>query len=180
MPLMTATTDSTPASAKATSIPAWLDRLTPRAGVRVQLFSAAIVWAVGASILLVRGVQFFHDSWIPLIITIAVLIGLAKERYILSAYARRAVIRIHQRGRACYFGFFSVKSWLFILVMMGGGIALRHSVLADGRDIIPWGRDVLAVLYVAVGTALAYADRIYWQAALAKTPSELDAVEHEA
>ncbi len=35
----------------------------------------------------------------------------------------------HSRARAsaCYFGFFSVKSWLFILVMMGGGIALRRS-----------------------------------------------------
>jgi hypothetical protein len=64
-------------------------------------------------------------------------------------------------------------------VMMGGGIALRHSVLADTSDVIPWGRDALAVLYVAVGTALAWADRIYWRAALAKTPSQLDAVEHE-
>ncbi len=72
-----------------------------------------------------------------------------------------------------------MKSWLFILVMMGGGIALRHSVLADSRDIIPWGRDALAVLYVAVGTALAYADRIYWRAALAKTPADLVEIEHE-
>ena len=72
-----------------------------------------------------------------------------------------------------------MKSWLFILVMMGGGIALRHSVLASPTDTIPWGRDVLAVIYVAVGTALAYADRIYWRAALAKTPAELEAVEHE-
>jgi hypothetical protein len=179
MPRMTENALTTPAPAKKSNVPAWLDRLTPRAGVRVQLFSAAIVWLVGASILLVRGVQFFHDSWIPLIVTFAILIGLAKERYVLSNYARKAVARIHKRGRACYFGFFSVKSWLFILVMMGGGIALRHSVLADSRDIIPWGRDVLAVIYVAVGTALAYADRIYWKAALAKTPAELDAVEHE-
>lgn len=176
---MTENAAPTPAAAKKAAAPAWLDRLTPRAGVRVQLFSAAIIWLVGATILLVRGAQFLHDRWIPLIVAVAIFIGLTKERYILSNYARKAVIRIHERGRACYFGFFSLKAWLFILVMMGGGIALRRSVLADTRDIIPWGRDVLAVIYVAVGTALAYADRIYWQAALAKTPADLDAVEHE-
>jgi len=180
MPRMTENSLTSSAPAKKSNIPAWLDRLTPRAGVRAQLFSAAIVWMVGASILLVRGVQFLHDRWIIPIVVVALVIGFAKERYILSNYARKAVARIHERGKACYFGFFSVKSWLFILVMMGGGIALRRSILADSRDIIPWGRDVLAVIYVAVGTALAYADRIYWRAALAKTPAALDAVESEA
>ncbi len=176
-------TESTSAAADTATpkrhIPGWLDRLTPRAGVRVQLFSAAIIWLVGASILLVRGFTFLHDKWVVPIVVAALVIGFAKERYILGNYARKAVVRIHRRGKACYFGFFSMKSWLFIVVMMGGGIALRHSVLADSRDIIPWGRDVLAVIYVAVGTALAYADRVYWQAALAKTPEQLDAVEHQ-
>ncbi|NTU71668.1 MAG: hypothetical protein HGB10_07620 [Coriobacteriia bacterium] len=157
----------------------WFRRLEPRASVRVQLFSAAIIWLVGASILLIRGAMFLHDRWLPLIVAIAIFIGLTKERYILNNYARKAVARIHARGNACYFGFFSFKSWIFIAVMMGGGIALRHSILADSRDIIPWGRDVLAVIYVAVGTALVYADRIYWHAAFAKTPADLDAVEHE-
>jgi hypothetical protein len=159
--------------------PSWANRLTPRAGTRVQLFSAAIIWAVGASILLVRGVMFLHDRWLPLIVAAALLIGVAKERYILGNYARKAVERIHARGKACYFGFFSWKSWIFIAVMMGGGIALRHSVLASPSDKIAWGRDALAVLYVAVGTALAYADRIYWRAALARTPEQLRAVECE-
>jgi hypothetical protein len=161
---MTENTAPTPAPVDKPTAPEWFDRLTPRAGIRVQLFSAAIIWLVGASILLVRGVMFLHDRWIIPIIVVALVIGFTKERYILNNYARKAVTRIHTRGRACYFGFFSVKSWLFILVMMGGGVALRHSALADSRDIIPWGRDALAVLYVAVGTALAYADRIYWRA----------------
>ncbi len=176
---MTENNAPTSASAAKSPDPSWTDRLVPRAGTRVQLFSAAIIWLVGASILLIRGVLFLHDRWFPAIITVALLIGLAKERYILSGYARKAVIRIHARGKAGYFGFFSLKSWIFILVMMGGGIALRMSVLASASDVIPWGRDALAVLYVAVGTALAYADRIYWKAALAKTPAQLDAVEHE-
>lgn len=159
--------------------PSRTDRWWPRATVRVQLFAAALVWLIGAAILLIRGIAFLHDRWVPLIIAVAIVIGLLKERYILNNYARKAVARIHRRGTAFFFGLFSLKSWIFIAVMMGGGIALRHSVLADPHDTIRWGRDVLAVLYVAVGTALLMADRIYWQAAFAKTPAELTAVENE-
>ena len=36
----------------------WWDRFSPRAGVRVQLFAAALVWLVGVCFLLVRGVMF--------------------------------------------------------------------------------------------------------------------------
>jgi len=144
--------------------------LTPRASTRVQIISAAIVWLIGASILLVRGALFLQDRWIPLLIAVAVVVGLAKERYILREYARKAVMRIHDRGRACYFGFFSVKAWLFVLVMMGGGIALRRVVLADSRNVVPWVLDVLAVVYIAVGTALVFGDRVYWHAVFKRAP----------
>ena len=155
-----------------------VDGFWPQVGTRVQLYSAALLWGIGAAVLLIRGVGFLHDRWGALLVAVAVLIGIAKERYILNNYARKSVRRIHARGRAFYLGFFSVSSWIFIAVMMGGGIALRMSVLASTKDVIPWGRDALAVLYVAVGTGLAYADRIYWAAALAKTPAQLDAVEN--
>jgi hypothetical protein len=137
-------------------------RFTPRAGQRVQLFSAAAMWAVGASILLLRGVGFLHDSWFAALLAIAVALGVMKSRYLLDRVARRAVLRIHERGRACYFGFFSWKSWLFVVVMMGGGILLRRSGLP---------RDVLAVLYVGVGTGLVLADRIFWQALVSPAPA---------
>ena len=176
---MTENTVSASTPAEQPSTPSLGDRLWPRVGTRIQLYSAAILWGVGAAILLVRGVLFLHDRWGAVLVAVALLIGIAKERYILNNYARKAVKRIHARGRAFYLGFFSVKSWIFIAVMMGGGIALRHSILASTSDVIPWGRDALAVLYVAVGTGLAYADRIYWAAALAKTPAQLIAVENE-
>ena len=152
----------------------WWDRFTPRAGVRVQLFSAALVWLVGVCFLLVRGVLFVevpgpnsHFSyWIVPIVLVAIVIGLIKARFILIRYADKAVARIQQRGRACFFGFFAPKSWLFVLVMMGGGIALRHSALVD----VAWGRVVLSTLYIAVGTGLAIADRIFWIAALRPQP----------
>ena len=176
---MTENTASTPVPAEKPATRTKVDGFWPQVGTRIQLYSAALLWFVGAAILLVRGVLFLHDRWAAALVAVALLIGIAKERYILNNYARKAVKRIHARGRAFYLGFFSIKSWIFIAVMMGGGIALRHSILASTSDAIPWGRDALAVLYVAVGTGLAYADRIYWAAALAKTPAQLDAVENE-
>lgn len=171
---MTENTALTPASVQP-SRPSWVQKMEPRAGIRVQLASAAIMWLVGASILLVRGVMYLNGRWITALVALALVIGAAKSRLILDNYARKAVTRIHERGRACYFGFFSVKAWLFIIVMMGGGVVLRHSSLVASGV----GRDVVAVIYIAVGSALAIADRVYWRAALAKTPAELVAVEHE-
>jgi hypothetical protein len=120
------------------------------------------MWAVGAVILLVRGLGFLHDSWFAALIALAVVLGVLKSRYLLDRVARKAVLRIYHRGKACYFGFFSWKSWLFVGGMMGGGILLRNSGLP---------KDFLAVLYVGVGSGLVLADRIFWQAAVKPIPT---------
>jgi len=148
----------------------WWDRFTPRLGPRAQLFAAALVWLVGTGFLLVRGVLFvevpgpeMHFSyWILPVVLVAVVLGVIKARFVLIRYATKAVHRIETRGHACFFGFFSVKSWIFVLVMMGGGVLLRHSPLIDER----WGRVTLSIIYIAVGTALAISDRIFWLGAL--------------
>jgi hypothetical protein len=143
-------------------------RLTPRAGVRPQLIAAAVLWGIGTSILLVRGVFYMFaqeeiDRWgygVALIGLLAIAIGLVKARLILIRYAQKAVRRIRTRGHACFFGFFAPSSWLFILVMMGGGMLLRRTPLVD----VWWGRTFLGILYVAVGTALLIADVVFWRA----------------
>lgn len=145
-------------------LPEWLDRLTPRAGVRIQLFAAAVVWAVGAGILLVRGVIYVHDrSWHAWVLgaTLAVIIAVPKTRYVLDKVATKAVARIRARGHACFFGFFSWKSWLFVGVMMGGGIIIRNTFVRP--DLI--GAGILGALYVGIGSALLVADRAFWHAA---------------
>jgi hypothetical protein len=146
----------------------WWHKLTPRAGVRPQLVAAAALWLVGTSILMVRGVLYIvaPDEYarfgygIVVIALVAVTIGLIKARFILIRYANKAVARIKTRGHACFFGFFAPSSWLFILVMMGGGMLLRRTALVDYW----WGRTFLGVLYLAVGTALAIADVVFWRA----------------
>ena len=153
----------------------WWDTCTPRAGVRLQMFSAAVLWLVAVGFLLVRGVLFveapgprFHFGyWIGPIAIVAIVIGAIKARFILIRYATRAVARIEKRGRACFFGFFAPTSWVFVLVMMGGGMMLRQSALVD----YVWGRVFLATLYIAVGTGLAVADRVFWIAALRSPPT---------
>jgi hypothetical protein len=161
----------------------WWDKITPRAGIRVQMYSAAALWLAGVSFLLVRGVLFIErpgpdfrfSYWIAPIAIVAIVIGVIKARFILVRYARKAVARVQRRGHACYFGFFAPTSWLFVVVMMGGGMMLRHSALVDYW----WGRVFLATLYIAVGTALAIADRIFWTAALRLRPAphEMSAAE---
>jgi xanthosine utilization system XapX-like protein len=136
------------------------------------MFAAAIMWMVGLSFLLGFGVSFIfklvsiaHPAiWIlALIVIAAIVIGGLKARYILIKYADKAVARIEHRGRACFFGFFGWTSWGFILVMMGTGVVLRQFTPLPRSA---GGLAFLAVLYIAVGTGLAIADRIFWISAL--------------
>ena len=159
-------------------------RLTPRAGIRAQLIGAAVLWGVGTGILLVRGVFYMiaqeeldrFGYGVAVIGLVAVAIGLVKARLILIRYARKAVQRIRTRGHACFFGFFAPSSWLFILVMMGGGMMLRRTPLVD----FWWGRTFLGILYVAVGTALLIADVIFWRAVFRPAAPEASAAQASA
>jgi hypothetical protein len=143
-------------------------RFAPRAGIRAQLVAAAVLWGVGTCILLIRGVFYMFaqeelDRWglgVAVIGLVAIAIGVAKAHLVLIRYAQKAVRRIWTRGHACFFGFFAPSSWLFILVMMGGGMLLRRTPLVDYWQ----GRTFLGILYVAVGTALLIADIVFWRA----------------
>ncbi|MDR3686410.1 MAG: hypothetical protein P4L93_05605 [Coriobacteriia bacterium] len=154
----------------------WYDRFTPRASVQVQMFSAAIMWMVGLGFLLGFGISFMVKLWgmahpaiwvLVVIVIAAIIIGSLKARYILIRYADKAVARIQTRGHACYFGFFGWASWGFIAVMMGTGIVLRQLTPLPKS---PGGLIFLAILYIAVGTGLTIADRIFWISALRSEP----------
>lgn len=154
-------------------LPAWVDRITPRAGVRVQLFTAAIVWLIGASVLLVRGIGFLSAAhWAIWIVALAVVIGVVKGHTILYRAAEKSIAHVRARGHACFFGFFSWASWAFLVVMMGGGIMLRE--FATRYPQVPWVMPSMAVLYIAVATGLLYADRVYWLAAFGRPEPVVD------
>jgi len=156
-------TDHDAAAPPEPGILARIDRAMPRIGVRAQLVAAATIWLVGASILLVRGTGYIQGrSWLIWVLALGLVLGVIKSRFILVRVATRAVARIRARGRASFLGFYSLASWGFIALMMGGGIALRRIVAHPGQI----GAGIMGAIYIGVGTALLLADRVYWHAAL--------------
>jgi len=83
-------------------------------------------------------------------------LGVLKGRLVLERAARKAAARIAVRGDGrCLGGFLSWQTWLFVLAMMGMGVALRHSDVP---------RALLGVVYTAVGGALLWGSRTFWVA----------------
>lgn len=139
-----------------------IDAVMPRIGEHAQLVAAASMWLIGASILFVRGLGYIHDrSWHSWALAIGLVLGVVKSRLLLERVASTAVARIRERGRASFLGFFSLKSWGLIAVMMGAGIALRQIFVHPGQV----GAGILGAIYIGVGTALVLADRVFWHAA---------------
>ncbi len=102
-----------------------------------------------------------HDRyWHAWALAAALVIGVLKSRYLLDRVATKAIARIRTRGKACFFGFFSWRSWLLVGLMMGGGITLRHLVVHPG--VI--GAGIMGALYLGIGSALFIADRLFWRA----------------
>lgn len=138
-------------------------------GVRTQLVTAAMMWLIGASILLVRGLGYIEGrSWHAWALAVGLALGVLKSRYLLERVAASAVARIRTRGRAFFLSFFSLRSWALVAVMMGGGIAIRQLVVAPGQI----GAGILGAVYIGVGTALVLADRVFWHAAFRKERAE--------
>lgn len=137
-------------------------RLWPRADVRAQIVAGAVMWSIGASILLVRGLAYIQGrSWHAWVLSLGLALGVLKSRFVLERVASNAVDRIRSQGRAWFFAFFSVKSWALIALMMGGGMILRRIVVHPNQV----GAGIMGAVYVGVGTALLLAGRVFWHAA---------------
>jgi hypothetical protein len=129
---------------------------------KTLVLSAAVAWGLVGLFLSLRGA-----AWIPprfpasleLIIG-ALSLGVLKGRFVFSRLALRNIRRIRElsphKERICIFAFQAVQSWAIILGMMALGILLRLSPIPR-----PW----LALLYLAIGTALIYGSLPYWRAA---------------
>jgi hypothetical protein len=140
--------------------------LWPLAGVRMQLIAGAVMWLIGASILLVRGAGYIQGrSWHAWALAAGLALGVIKSRYMLEGVAERAVERIRARGRAWLPGFFSLRSWGLVALMMGGGMALRRLVVAPDQI----GAGILGAIYLGVGAALLLADRVFWHAVFGRS-----------
>ena len=84
----------------------------------------------------------------------ALIAGTIKSFFILDKTARKGVRRILEMadGR-CLGAVYSIQTWLLVLIMMGAGMALRHSTLP---------KEILGALYVTIGWALLFSSRHAW------------------
>ena len=129
---------------------------------RTLILSAAAAWVLAGAFLSVRAILWFRSSnrsvlWM---IGLALTIGFLKGRFLLSRMARRNIRRIlalsPHKEKICLFAFQAIQAYLVILGMMAIGILLRHSSVA---------LEVLAVVYLAIGSGLMYASLPCWMAA---------------
>lgn len=97
-------------------------------------------------------------------VLLALGIGFLKGRYIFSKLAFRNIRRIQalspHKEKICLFAFQAIQSYLIIVGMIILGILLRLSRVP---------REILAVIYLAIGSALLYASLPYWRAKWEKT-----------
>jgi hypothetical protein len=140
----------------------WAQRYEPRASVRAQLYAAAVTWLLAASMLLVRAFGFLgdqHKAWwiVAAAVSVAAVLGLVKGRAVMYRASKKSVARIRARGRSCFFGYFSWKTWLLVAFMMTAGILLRRSGLPH---------TLLGVVYLAIAVGLVYGDWVFWDAAI--------------
>ena len=140
----------------------WARRYEPRAGTKTQLYAAAVTWLLAATMLLVRGVIFLsdeHKAWwlVAVAVSAAVVLGLIKGRAVMHRSSVKSVARIRARGRSCFFGYFSWKTWLLVAFMSTAGVLLRRS----GMPHV-----FLGVLYLAIAVGLIYGDWVFWDAAI--------------
>ena len=133
-----------------------LTDLKPGAPRQIHLLLAAALWSGIGGMLIFRGVSWLIPVGGLWIIIPALIAGTIKSFFILDKTARRGVRRILEMadGR-CLGAVYSIRTWLLVLIMMGAGMALRHSALP---------REILGGLYVTIGWALFFSSRHAWLA----------------
>jgi hypothetical protein len=142
----------------------------------VQKLLAASLWTAVGIMLSVLGIDWmivgFH-WWALLLAVPMIALGFIKGRFILDGMAKRNVIRIHERGPAApWWGFYPLRTWVLVAVMMGTGIILR--VVIPDLFFHFHAPDIyfayIGLVYLAVGVALIHASRTWWRALLERAP----------
>lgn len=146
----------------------FIERFTPRASPRSRTLSAAIVWSGVGLFLIFKGVLLLRHSSISLIILCGIggaFLGLLKSAFIFDRVASKIVTHIGRKPmRACLGGVFSIRNWMLIAIM-----ALFGRLVGT----LPLNGSLKTVIYVMVGSGLAYSSRLLWNAWKAPATSTL-------
>jgi hypothetical protein len=132
-------------------------KLTPAVSRPARLAIAGGVWTAVGIMLLTWAVGWLLHAPRPSAIALGVLgvgVGILVWRALFSGLASGNIVRILKRpSRECVFAFTAPKGWVITALMILLGAVLRHSALP---------KPLLAVPYVAIGTALFLASLNYY------------------
>ena len=123
--------------------------------VRNHFFSAALIWCIVGVFLMRYGIKGMIVSGQIWLVIFALILGMVKSILVLDKAARSNVSRIQQFERKSgFWNVFSGRMWLLIVFMAVCGRILRTSSVPP---------EILWVLYSAVGCALLFSSRLFWQ-----------------
>jgi len=136
-------------------MPKIYERLKPGVPRRVHQITAAMIWSLVGIFLMIRGAGFLLEVQALWLAAVGILIGTGKSLFMLDKSARKNISRIAalNDGR-CIGGVYSWKMWLLVGCMIFLGITLRKSSLP---------REIVGVIYVAIGWSLFFSSRLLWQ-----------------
>jgi hypothetical protein len=122
------------------------------------IFAAGVVWlSVGVGLIAAACFWLCHTT-MPLSLVlgaVSVLLGLIVYSFGFSGIVRKNLARIGGKPEtACLFGFQGWRSYFLILTMMLMGYGIRH---------LPVPKDVAAVVYFTMGSALCFGSLLYFR-----------------
>lgn len=134
-----------------------LDSCKPSVRRYWLIFAAGVVWlAVGVGLIAAACFWLYHNTTWPLsLAAVSILMGLLVYSFLFSRIVRKNLARIGAKPEtACLFGFQGLRSYFLVLIMMLMGYAVRH---------LPVPRDIAAVVYFTMGSALLLGSLLYFR-----------------
>ena len=126
------------------------EKFKPAISKKYLLFVAALAWTFAGGMLLYRGFSFLrlHPEWFYLKMASSILIGFLFYFVLFSKVSLKHSKRIVNLPieKPCIFSFFSLSSYLLMIIMISSGIMLRKS------GLIPL--EYLSSFYIVMGTPL--------------------------
>ncbi|WP_339135465.1 MAG: hypothetical protein WGN25_18000 [Candidatus Electrothrix sp. GW3-4] len=130
-------------------------RFRPSVSRSAHLFVAPFIWTAVGIMLMVRGLSWIGFSLTCKLFIVALLFGTIKSLMILDRSAKKTLTRIMTLNeKSCIGAVYPWKTWLFVILMMASGIALR-SMTEPGL--------FLGTVYFAVGWGLLLSSRHGWE-----------------
>jgi TRAP-type C4-dicarboxylate transport system permease large subunit len=129
-------------------------RYKPGVSIKTHLFSAGLIWSLVGCGLLIFGLYFISLGGNYWYAVAGLILGTVKAIFVLDRAARKNVKRIEEfEDKVCLGSVYSWKTWLLVVAMILLGRFLRGSTLP---------REIIGLVYVAVGWALLLASRLMW------------------